>query len=90
MWIGGEHVARRTTNVIPAPRVPGGHERDQAGTHAHPSLLSGRIMRHHARLLLRRRIIMAYRQWKIRLIESTKPDWIDLFDGPADVARRNG
>lgn len=36
------------------------------------------------------------RQWKIRLIESMNPEWIDLFneeageilDGPADVARR--
>jgi putative endonuclease len=35
--------------------------------------------------------------WKIRLIESMNPEWIDLFDertgeildGPADVARRN-
>jgi len=38
------------------------------------------------------------RQWKIRLIESMNPEWIDLFDeqtgeileGPADVARRKG
>jgi putative endonuclease len=38
------------------------------------------------------------RQWKIRLIESMNPEWIDLFkeetgeipDGPADVARREG
>jgi len=51
-----------STNVIPAPRVPEGHERDQAGTHARPSLLSRRIMRHCASLLLRRRIIMAYRE----------------------------
>jgi putative endonuclease len=36
------------------------------------------------------------RAWKIRLIESMNPEWIDLFeeatgeilDGPADVARR--
>jgi len=36
------------------------------------------------------------RLWKIRLIESMNPEWIDLFDeatgeirdGPADVARR--
>jgi putative endonuclease len=36
------------------------------------------------------------RQWKIRLIESMNPVWVDLFDertgeildGPADVARR--
>ena len=36
------------------------------------------------------------RQWKIRLIESMNPEWIDLFnestgeilDGPADVSRR--
>ena len=36
------------------------------------------------------------RQWKIRLIESMNPEWVDLFDenigeifdGPADVARR--
>jgi putative endonuclease len=141
------------TNVIPAPRVPEGHERDQAGTHARSSLLSRRIMQHHPSLLLRRRIIMAYRektpavyilaskrngriytgvtsdlyirmpqhkqgliegftkkyhvhmlvyyemhhlmtdairrehrimewrrQWKIRLIESMNPEWIDLFN----------
>jgi putative endonuclease len=38
------------------------------------------------------------RQWKIRLIESMNPEWLDLFDestgeildGPADVARRKG
>jgi putative endonuclease len=38
------------------------------------------------------------RQWEIRLIESMNPEWIDLFneetgeiyDGPADVVRRNG
>jgi putative endonuclease len=38
------------------------------------------------------------RQWKIRLIESMNPEWIDLFneetgeilDGPADVARCKG
>ena len=37
------------------------------------------------------------RAWKIRLIESMNPEWIDLFDertgeildGPADLARRN-
>jgi putative endonuclease len=37
------------------------------------------------------------RAWKIRLIESMNPEWIDLFeeatgeilDGPADVARRS-
>jgi putative endonuclease len=36
------------------------------------------------------------RLWKIRLIESMNPEWIDLFDettgevldGPADIARR--
>jgi putative endonuclease len=36
------------------------------------------------------------RQWKIRLIESMNPEWVDLFDaqtgeifdGPADVARQ--
>ena len=36
------------------------------------------------------------RAWKIRLIESMNPEWIDLFDektgalldGPADIARR--
>jgi putative endonuclease len=36
------------------------------------------------------------RLWKIRLIESTNPEWIDLFDertgetldGPADLSRR--
>lgn len=36
------------------------------------------------------------RAWKIRLIESMNPEWLDLFDertgavldGPADVARR--
>jgi putative endonuclease len=51
-----------STNVIPAPRVPEGHERDKAGTHAHPSLLSRRIMRHHTSMLLRRMIIMADRE----------------------------
>ena len=38
------------------------------------------------------------RRWKIRMIESMNPEWIDLFDentgeifdGPADVARRKG
>jgi len=37
------------------------------------------------------------RAWKIRLIESMNPEWVDLFDefwgaineGPADVARRH-
>jgi putative endonuclease len=37
------------------------------------------------------------RAWKIRLIESMNPKWIDLFDeptgaildGPADIARRH-
>jgi putative endonuclease len=37
------------------------------------------------------------RVWKIRLIESMNPEWIDLFDetsgtildGPADIARKN-
>jgi predicted GIY-YIG superfamily endonuclease len=36
------------------------------------------------------------RRWKIRLIESMNPEWIDLFDertgeildGPADLSRR--
>jgi putative endonuclease len=38
------------------------------------------------------------RVWKIRLIESMNPEWIDLFDensgtildGPADTARKDG
>ena len=51
-----------STNVIPAPLGREADERDQAGTHAHPSLLSRRIMRQHASLLLRRRIIVAYRE----------------------------
>jgi len=37
------------------------------------------------------------RAWKIRLIESMNPEWVDLFDefwgaineGPADIARRH-
>jgi putative endonuclease len=45
-----------------------------------------------------RRIKEWRRQWKIRLIESMNPEWVDLFDestgeirdGPADVARRKG
>jgi putative endonuclease len=45
-----------------------------------------------------RRIKEWRRQWKIRLIESMNPEWVDLFDektgeifdGPADVTRRKG
>jgi putative endonuclease len=52
-------------------------------------LMTDAIQREH-------RIKECSRQWKIRLIESMNPEWIDLFDeetgeildGPADVARR--
>jgi putative endonuclease len=54
-------------------------------------LLTAAIEREH-------RIKEWRRQWKIRLIESMNPEWIDLFneetgeilDGPADLARCKG
>jgi putative endonuclease len=51
-------------------------------------LMTDAIKREH-------RIKEWHRQWKIRLIESMNPEWVDLFnedtgeilDGPADMAR---
>jgi putative endonuclease len=50
-----------------------------------------------AAILREKRLKEWRRLWKIRLIESMNPEWIDLFDertgeildGPADLSRRN-
>ena len=51
----------------------------------------------NAAILREKRLKEWRRLWKIRLIESMNPEWIDLFDertgeildGPADLSRRN-
>ena len=48
-----------------------------------------------AAILREKRLKEWHRSWKLRLIESMNPEWIDLFDessgvlanGPADIAR---
>ena len=50
-----------------------------------------------AAILREKRLKEWRRLWKIRLIESMNPEWIDLFDertgeildGPADLSRHN-